>query len=264
MAQTSTTLKTGGMTSSTVLRAVSLLEALAGAPPEGVGVTEISRMIGANRSTVYRILGVLRPLGYVREGAEPGTVRLGFRIVELGEKILGQIDVRQIAAPHLRELALITEETCHLAVLDGPDVVYADKAESEQSIRLFSIPGKRMPIYCTAMGKAFLAAMDESERDKILAQIELTRRSPNTITDRDDLERDLAGVRKRGYSMDLGENENDTYCVGAAILDREGRPVAALSASGPESRMNEKRLKRQGEEVKKMAARVSQELGREG
>jgi IclR family transcriptional regulator, KDG regulon repressor len=262
VAQTIETTKNGGA-SSTVLRAVSLLEALAGAPPEGMGVTEISKAIGANRSTVYRILGALRPLGYIREGAEPGTVLLGFRVVELGERVLGQIDIRKIAGPHLRELAQITEETCHLAVIDGLDVVYADKAESEQSIRLFSVPGKRMPIYCTAMGKAMLAAMGPGERAAILDQVELVPRSANTVTDRAQLDRDLEETAERGYSLDLGENELGTRCVGAAILDREDRPVAAFSASGPESRMCDEWLVRQGNEVKRMADLVSRELGRE-
>jgi DNA-binding IclR family transcriptional regulator len=263
MATTSEKAQSGGA-SSTVLRAVSLLEALAAAPPEGIGVSEISKSIGANRSTVYRILGALRPLGYIRDGVEPGTVRLGFRVVELGEKVLSQIDIRRIAAPHLRELATITEETCHLAVLDGLDVVYADKAESDQSIRLFSVPGKRMPVYCTAMGKAFLAAMPADERAAILDQVELVPRSPNTITDRAALERDIEGIAVRGYSMDLGENELGTRCVGATILDRDDRPVAALSASGPEHRMDDERMVRQGEEVKKMAALIGRELGRAG
>jgi len=249
--------------SSTVLRAVSLLEALASAPPEGMGVTEISKAIGANRSTVYRILGALRPLGYVREGAEPGSVCLGFRVVELGEKVLGQLDIRRVAGAHLRELAQITEETCHLAVLDGLEVVYADKAESEHSIRLFSVPGKRMPVYSTSMGKALLAAMEEDERNEILDQVELVPRSPNTITDRGELERDIDAIAGRGYSVDLGENELGTVCVGAAILDRDDRPVAALSASGPESRMRGEEMVRKGSEVKKMAELIGVELGRE-
>lgn len=253
----------GGGASSTVLRAVSLLEALATAPPEGVGVSDLSKSIGANRSTVYRILSALRPLGYVRDGVEPGTVRLGFRVVELGEKVLGQIDIRRIAGPHLRELAAITEETCHLAVIDGLDIVYADKAESEHSIRLFSAPGMRMPIYCTAMGKALLAAMEEDEREAILDQLDLQPRSPNTITDRKLLERDLVETAERGFSLDRGENELGTRCVGAAILGRDDHPLAALSASGPESRMDDKRMVRQGEEVAKMAARIGRELGRE-
>jgi DNA-binding IclR family transcriptional regulator len=229
-----------------------------------MGVTEISKAIGANRSTVYRILSALRPLGYVRDGAEPGTVCLGFRVVELGERVLGQIDIRRVAGPHLRELAQITEETCHLAVLDGFDVVYADKAESEQSIRLFSVPGKRMPIYCTSMGKAFLAAMEKDERDAILDHVELVPRSANTITDRGELERDLEEIRERGYSMDRGENELGTRCVGAVILDRDDKPIAALSASGPESRMGDERMTRQGKEVMKMAEVIGLQLGREG
>jgi DNA-binding IclR family transcriptional regulator len=184
-------------------------------------------------------------------------------VVELGEKVLGQLDIRRVAGAHLRELAQITEETCHLAVLDGLEVVYADKAESEHSIRLFSVPGKRMPVYSTSMGKALLAAMEEDERNEILDQVELVPRSPNTITDRGELERDIDAIAGRGYSVDLGENELGSVCVGAAILDRDDRPVAALSASGPESRMRGEEMVRKGSEVKKMAELIGVELGRE-
>lgn len=261
MAHTTEIAGNGGA-SSTVLRAVSLLEALADAPPEGMGVSEISKSIGANRSTVYRILSALRPLGYIRDGIEPGTVRLGFRVVELGEKVMGQIDIRRVVRPHLRELATITEETCHLGVLDGLEVVKADMAESEHSIRVFSVPGMRLPVHSTSMGKALLAAMPEDERAALLDQMELTAITPDTITDRGRLEENLAEITERGFSMDLGENESGGRCVGAAILDREGHPVAALSASGPESRMDDERMLRQGRQVKAMADLIGRELGR--
>ncbi len=121
--------------STTVLRAISVLEALATAPESGMGVTELSRTVGANRSTIYRILGALMPLGYVREGATAGTFRLGFRVVELGESILEQLDIRKIAGPYLRQLCTETQQTCHLSILEGTEMVYVDKVEpDEQSI----------------------------------------------------------------------------------------------------------------------------------
>jgi IclR family transcriptional regulator, KDG regulon repressor len=253
-----------GGSSSTVVRAVSLLEALAAAPPEGLGVSELSREIGANRSTVYRIIAALRPLGYVREGSQPGTVRLGFRVVELGEKVLGGLDVRTAAAPHLRELATSTGETCHLGVLDGVDVVYADKAESEQSIRLFSVPGKRMPIYCTAMGKALLAAMDADSLAWTLDRVEIKQRTKRTVADRPALERDLERIRKRGWSTDLEENEIGTRCVGVAILNRDDEPIAAISASGPAGRMTREALAIHATEVKATVELIERKLGRVG
>ena len=248
--------------SSTVHRAIALLEALANAPAEGMGVSELSRRIGANRSTVYRIIGALRAYGYVRDGTQSGSVRLGFRIVELGEGLLGQLDIRRIAAPHLRELAVATGETCHLAVLDGKEVVYADKAESEQSIRLFSTPGMRMPIYCTSLGKAFLSAMSPARRAELLDGVVLEPRTRHTVTDRAVLDRQIDEIRQRGWSADRGENEIGTRCVGAAILDRDDQPIAAISASGPETRMTEENIERCGKLVLDAAERISRELGR--
>ena len=247
--------------SSTVNRAIALLEALSDAPPEGLGVSELSTRIGANRSTVYRILGVLRPFGYVRDGSQAGTVRLGFRIVELGERVLGQLDVRRIAAPHIRKLAITTGETCHLAALDGNHVVYTDKAESPQSIRLHSTLGMRMPIHCTSLGKAFLAAMTPAARSRLLDSISFTKKTEHTITDRLELERELVIIRERGWAADLGENEAGTRCVGAAIVGRDNMPVAAVSASGPASRMSDANINEYGPLVWQTAQVISQELG---
>jgi IclR family acetate operon transcriptional repressor len=247
--------------SSTVHRAIALLEALADAPPEGLGISELSTRIGANRSTVYRILGVLRPSGYVRDGSQAGTVRLGFRIVELGERVLGQLDVRRIAAPHIRKLAIATGETCHLAALDGNHVVYTDKAESPQSIRLHSTLGMRMPIHCTSLGKAFLAAMTTESRSRLLDSVSFTRKTDHTITDRMELERELGVIRARGWAADLGENEAGTRCVGAAIVGRGNLPVAAVSASGPAARMSDARISECGALVWQTAQAISQELG---
>jgi DNA-binding IclR family transcriptional regulator len=249
--------------STTVLRAISLLEALSAAPPQGMGVTELSREIGANRSTVYRILGALRPLGYVRDGAEPGTVSLGFRVVELGERILGQLDIRKIAGPHLRRLSEITEETSHLGVLDDTEIVYIDKAEPEkQATRLFSTPGKRVPLHSTAMGKAYLAAMDPAEAAALIDRIELTPRTEKTITDRDALEAELELIRQRGWSTDIGETEIWVHCAGAVVLGRDGRPAAALSTSAPEARIEVGHIEeRIGPAVRETADRIGAELG---
>lgn len=249
--------------STTVLRAISLIEVLASAPPQGVSVTELARTIGANRSTVYRILGALRPLGYVRDGAEPGTVSLGFRIVELGESILGRLDIREVAGPHLRRLSAVTGETCHLAILDDIEMVYIDKAQPEEpSIRLFSTPGKRIALHSTAMGKAYLAGMKAAQAAALIDRIPLVPKTEKTLTDRGALEAQLEEIRGRGWSTDIGENVIWVNCVGAVIVGRDAQPVAALSTSGPEARIAVDRIAdHYGPAVREAAQRISAELG---
>jgi IclR family acetate operon transcriptional repressor len=247
--------------SNTVHRAMSLLVALRDAPPEGLGISELTRRVGANRSTIYRIVDALRAYGFVRSGETPGTVRLGFGLVELAEAALDRLDVREVAAPYLRELSEQTGETCHLAVLDELEVVYVDKAESDQAFRLSSRPGKRQPLHCTSLGKSFLAAMPADELAQALDQLVLEPRTDRTITSREGLEAELRVVARRGWATDIGENSEGVNCVGAAIYGREGAPVAAISASAPAHRFTRGNISDYGQMVLAKVQTISRELG---
>jgi IclR family acetate operon transcriptional repressor len=223
--------------STTVHRAMALLTVLGEAPAEGMRIAALTQRIGANRSTVYRIIEALKPYGFVRSGEFPGTVRLGFGLVELADRALDRLDVRQVSSRQLRALAAETGETCHLAIVDQDEVVYIDKAESNQDFRLASRPGKRMPLHSTSLGKAFLAAMAPDERTAVLDRIELTARTASTIADREALEADLELVAQRGWATDVGENSDGVHCVAAAIFGRDDRPLAAISITAPAHRL---------------------------
>jgi IclR family acetate operon transcriptional repressor len=248
--------------SNTVHRAMAVLHALGDAPPEGLGIGELTRRVGANRSTVYRIIDALKTYGFVRPGEAPGTVRLGFGLVELAESALSRLDVRDVAAPYLRELSERTGETCHLAVLDQLEVVYIDKAESDQAMRLSSRPGMRQPLHCTSLGKSFLAAMTPERLRDTLDQIELVARTDKTITDRQRLEDDLRLVARRGWATDIGENHEGVNCVGAAIYGRDPFPVAAISASAPAHRVNRDSIAGYGQTIVATVQKISRDLGR--
>jgi IclR family transcriptional regulator, KDG regulon repressor len=247
--------------SNTVHRAMAVLLALSDAPPEGLGVSELTRRVGANRSTVYRIIDALKTYGFVRPGDAPGTVRLGFGLVELADSVLSRLDVREVAAPYLRALSDRTGETCHLAVLDELEVVYVDKAESDQAMHLTSRPGKRQPLHCTSLGKSFLAAMTPERLRDTLDRIELVARTNTTITDRQRLEDELRLVARRGWATDIGENTDGVNCVGAAIYGREPFPVAAISASAPAHRFSRENIAEYGPMVAATVQEISRELG---
>jgi IclR family KDG regulon transcriptional repressor len=240
---------------------MALLTALGEAPPEGMRIADLTRRIGANRATVYRIIDALKSYGFVRPGDLPGMVRLGFGLVELADSALDRLDVRQVASPHLRALAADTGETCHLAVLDQDEIVYIDKAESTHEFRLASRPGKRMPLHSTSLGKAFLAAMPPGERAAALARIEMPARTRATITNRKRFEADIATVAARGWSSDIGENSDGVHCVGAAIFGRDTQPVAALSITAPAHRLTKDELPKYGKLVLRAARDISAELG---
>lgn len=248
--------------SNTVHRAMAVLIALRDAPPEGLGISDLTRRVGANRSTIYRIIDALKAYGFVRAGVSPGIVRLGFGIVELADAAIGRLDVREVAAPHLRDLSNQTGETCHLAVLDEVEVVYIDKAESDQAMRLSSRPGKRQPLHCTALGKAFLAAMAPNELEKTLGQLVLERRTERTIDTREKLIDELRLVARRGWATDIGENAEGVNCVGAAIYGRDDTPLAAISASAPVHRFTRGNISDYGRIVLATAQAISRDLGR--
>jgi IclR family KDG regulon transcriptional repressor len=247
--------------SNTVHRAMALLIALRDAPPEGLGISELTRRVGANRSTIYRIIDALKSYGFVRPGDSPGTVRLGFGLVELADAALTRLDVRDVTAPHLRELSQQTGETCHLAVLDELEVVYIDKAESDQAFHLSSRPGKRQPLHCTALGKSFLAAMPPEMLARALDQLILEARTDRTITSRERLQEELRLVARRGWATDIGENSEGVNCVGAPVYGRDPFPVAAISASAPAHRFTRGNISDYGKMILATAQTISRELG---
>ena len=142
------------------------------------------------------------------------------------------------ATPHLKELVRKCNETVHLGVLEGGEVLYLAKEESSQTIRMISYVGKRAPLHCTALGKVLLAFLPEEERKKILKQEELPRLTDNTITDRNKLEKELSKIQIQGFALDREENEKDVRCIAAPIRNYRGEVIAAISISSPVFRID--------------------------
>jgi IclR family transcriptional regulator, acetate operon repressor len=166
-----------------------------------------------------------------------------------------------VAVPHLRALRDRTHETVHLAIPDSSKMVYLDKFESPQPVRLASRVGQQVLLHCTALGKAYLAALPETEQLAMVRSLELERRTDRTITDRDELLQELRTGWRRGFTVDDVENEAGVRCVGAVLLDRLDRPVAAISVSAPTSRFSEEEALRVGPWCADTAKTISAELG---
>lgn len=249
--------------SSTVNRALRVLAEI-GSEPEGVTATELANRTDVNRVTVHRILAAFKAHGFVRQPVPGGPYRLGFKFLDLAERVLADVDAAQVAYPLLEELAERSGETCHLAMLDGATAVYVAKVESPQAVRLVSRIGKRVPLYCTSLGKAVLAACEPEVAEPLLDAQSFERVTATTITSKEALLEDLDAIRARGYSIDLGENEDGVRCVGAAVMGRNGRPFGAISISGPEWRTSEERLVELGDQVNQTARALSVQLGGRG
>jgi DNA-binding IclR family transcriptional regulator len=221
---------------------------------------ELSEALSMNKSTVLRLLAPLCDVRLVEQDPETGRYRLGWRTAQLGQVYLERLDPRGAAHDVLRGLMVDSGETAHLVLADLPEVVYIDKVEAAQPVRMYSRIGNRQPAYCTGVGKALLAhADDETLRAAIAAG--LPPRTPNTLTTGARLRADLAAIRERGYAIDDVENETDIRCVAAPVFDHTGTARYAVSISGPATRVTPDRVPDLGHAVAAAAAEISRRLG---
>jgi DNA-binding IclR family transcriptional regulator len=240
-------------------RAIGLLDVLA-TSPSGLQLAEISNRLGLHKSTVYRLLAVLEQYRLVEKSVS-GKFHLGLKLFELGTQAVAGLDLREQARPHLEKLAFEASETVHLCVLNAGEVVYLEKVEPERSVRLSSSVGRRNPAHCTAVGKAILAHLPESEVDAIIQQRGLQEFTRYTLTTPLALKSELEQVRAVGYARDWEEHEYGVNCLGSVVRDYSSNVVAAISVSGPAFRVNDETLPALSRVVISAAAAISADLG---
>lgn len=245
-----------------VQRAISLLKAFDYNCPE-MSLTQLSQKTGLSLPTANRLLATLRRESLVECNNETGRYRLGVACLRLGSIFLAQAELRSVALPILDRLRQETRETVHLGILDHMEVVYLEKLEGLWPVALMgSRVGGRNPAYCTGIGKALLSHEDPEKVQEYFTRVGLRRHTHNTITDLDALLAELRRTRERGYALDIEEHEMEVRCVAAPILDHRGRAVAALSVSGPASRMVTLQDSQGGiEQVIEAAKEISNRLG---
>lgn len=219
----------------TLDRGLSILELVASMGE--VSVASILENLPISRSATYRLVDRLVEAGYLAQVPDSDTYRLGMSAVKVGIAAVRSLDIVRMAPKVLEPLAQETGETSFLAVFDHDAMVYMEKAEGSQSIRLMTQLGARGAMHSTSLGKAFLSALDDEETSQIMGRLRLTRATENTIRDVTALAAEITRTRERGYAVDMEENEQGVVCVGAAIRDYLGRPVAAISVSGPKERV---------------------------
>jgi DNA-binding IclR family transcriptional regulator len=247
-----------GERSGTLERGLRLLQFFASAGE--ATPAEAAKVTGLSRSATYRIADRLRSWGFLELNPATEALRLGSEAVRLGMAALASLEVTRVAPPHLRKLADQTQETVNLAVLDGDAVVYIHKEEGTMAVKMSAQLGSRRPLHCTALGKAYLAALTPRELDARLARLELTRFTGATITDPAALGAELHRIRERGYAVDEEEVEEGVYCLGAAVRDYRQLPVAVISVAGPAYRVRA-RTDQIGTLVAETATVISGRLG---
>jgi IclR family KDG regulon transcriptional repressor len=220
---------------SSVRNAARLLKEFSRSDRE-LGVTQLARRLGLAVSTAHRLLSTLTDEGLLERGSVPGTYRLGLQMYELGVTVFPNLDLHEAARPVLAALRQTTGETVQLGVLDHLEVVYLERLESPQTLRVFSNTGHRIPASATSTGKVLLAALPADVLEVRLLDWHPVRRTPNTIVEPGHLLAELQRVAERGWAQNVEEAEFGAASVAAPIRDEVGTVVAAVSVVAPITR----------------------------
>ncbi|WP_181423922.1 IclR family transcriptional regulator [Rhizobium sp. UGM030330-04] len=246
------------METGTLGKAVSLLELVAFAE-KPMRFTDVVEACGQPRGTVHRQLAHLLAEGLI-DHAPDQTYVVGLRLLQLAAKAWSGNDLRSVAAPHLAALQDATQESVHLAVLNGGQVTYLDKIEGRHTLRMHSQVGKSSPVYCTGVGKAALSLLPADDLAELAAGLDFHRFTDNTIVTPEALVKDVAAIRMNGCGFDLQEHEIGIHCV-AAPVHAPGRNFhAAISVTGPAYRVDVEQLRKWAPQVRETADRISAEL----
>ncbi|MGJ8720346.1 MAG: IclR family transcriptional regulator, partial [Salinibacterium amurskyense] len=223
-----------GNASKGLAKGIELVQIVADALVTEMSLADLSRAAGMPKPTVHRLATALVDFGLLAL-SETGAYRLGVRTLTWGTTFLERVDLRDIAKPHLVALAKLSSESVHLGIRERTRVVYIDKIESGQLVRMASRVGSVSPMYCTGIGKIFLAHGDDLVEDVYAENPE--QRTEKTITNIDDMRREIEKIRAQGFSVDDVENELGIRCTAAPILNHLGECVAGISIAGPAFRM---------------------------
>jgi DNA-binding IclR family transcriptional regulator len=237
-------------------RMMKLLDVLAD-HPEPLGLKQVAQYAGLHPSTAHRILSAMSADRIV-DRIEPGSYRLGMRLLELGNLVKSRINVREMALPVMRELHAQTGETVNLSVRHDDEIVYVERTSSGRSaMRVVHVIGARAPLHVTAAGKLFLLEDGFGRLREYARRTGLRGYTRNSLSSLPLLERDLERIQRQGWATDHEEAEIGVRCVAAPVRDDAGRQVAALSISSPADRMKPQ----WGPLIKEAAERVSRAIG---
>ena len=240
-------------------RALTILDTLAG---EGrLASSEIGQRAGLHKSTAHRLLAVLARHQYVERDPVSGRYSLGLKLIELGTVASTGVDLCEAARPILDRLMQQTGETAHVGILSHGTVISIADSETYKTLRTPSTVGRRTPAHCSSQGKALLAEFPSAQLRAFVRKHPLKRFTRHSICRIGELERELDKVRRNGYATDDQEFEDGLKCIGAAVRDRRGAPVAALSIAGPAIRLSPERMPELTAAVKSAAVSLSSALG---
>jgi DNA-binding IclR family transcriptional regulator len=246
--------------SSTLTHAIALMDCFSKDEPY-LGVREVARMTGIPSSTVGRTLASLRELGLLVQDPETRQYALAGKVLAWAEVYTATVDVRRVAQPFIYDLQRLTGETISLYILEGNERVCVERLESEQNVRMVARVGRYLPLHAGSAGKLFLAYVPEDQREALLADEPKEAFTDKTITDPDELRRQCAVIRERGYALSHGEWTADASGVAAPIFNQRRQMIAALTVSGPTQRFTEDKVAKFSQICIRTGLQISRLLG---
>ncbi len=238
-------------------RGLHILEFLASSP-DGSTVSDVAAYLKLPKPSAFRMMVTLAEQGYLLRDGDGSIYRLSRKMLSLGYAAVDALGLVERSMDVLRKLRDVTHETALIAVLSGNEGIVLEQAPSTHAVKVLVEVGHRFPLHTAAPGKAILAFLPEGERDAILDSLVYEKFTQRTITSRNGMLMELENVRKNGAAYDRGEELDDLRCVGAAVLDGRGYPLAAIWISGPSSRINDSDLTRFSGIVTKHAKIISE------
>lgn len=229
-----------------------------------LGLSEISKLSGIPKATVYRMLTTFENNGYLDKiihGEDKDKYKLGLKFLKMGKLVSEGLEIRQVALPFMEELRDKFQEDVQLIIPDRDEAVYIEKLESNRPVRVYTKVGRRAPLYGGACPRAILTFMEDSEINRIINSITLKKVTDATVIDKDVLLKMIDEDRKRGYTISYGELQPGTIAVGAPIFDQNNKVIASVSIVGPEDRFCGERLDELIKGIKDAAKNISRVLG---
>ncbi len=241
-----------------VERALDILEFL-GRSEDELGVSEIGTATGLSAGTVHRLLSTLGSRGYVHRNRETRKYALGLKSLSMA--ITARERLGPLALPFLEELSEVSQETANLAILEQNSVMYVEQAvPSTRMLRIFTEPGNRVPLHSCGTGKVLLAYQPPRLLEFVVGRTGMSRYTAATITEPSQLREELRQIRRQGYALDYGEQEDGVRCLAAPVFGPDGEIFASISLSGPASRLERGRVEELVPHIKRIAATLSKAL----
>jgi DNA-binding IclR family transcriptional regulator len=241
-------------------RAFAILEEVA-RHRDGIGLAELSKLVGLHNSTTFHLARTLASLGYLRQDKDSKRYRIGRPLFALAASALDEIEMVHVATPVLEDLSRETGESGHFGVRMGDAVVVIARTSGLGAFQLTERVGVVRPAHCTALGKIILAALRPDQLKRVLERIELKPATENSITDAAVLLKEIEEIRRTGIAFDDGEFNAEVRCIAVPVLDFTGQVIGALGISGPIWRLSNQALQGHARLVRAAANRLSTELG---